>query len=76
MYYYIKEDKIEELKDGRKANYLSELLGINYANFIVILNGAKCKKTIAIALISIKEQIPINSPDMEKYLEYYFTKAD
>lgn len=75
MFYIIKSDKINELKDGRSVIYLSEILEINYANLSLILNGAKCKSILAMCLISIKEQIPINSTKMNDYLDYYFEKV-
>lgn len=72
--YYIKQEKVEDLKNGRTVISISKILHLNYQNLVVIFNGAKCKKILAMSLISLRFQIPINSPEMDKYLEDYFEK--
>ncbi len=70
--YYIKEDKIEELKDGRTIAYISKILGITPTFLRLVFNGEKCKKMLAMSLINLKDKIPFNSLEMEEKIKYYF----
>lgn len=73
--YKIKEDKAEELKDGRTFVYLSKIIGKTTVYISAIFAGYhKCSKTIAISLISIKENIAVNDNKMEEFLKYYFNE--
>lgn len=69
----IREEKIEELRDGRKNNALSEMFGVSTQHLSNVFTGRyECSKTLALLLISIKERIPVNDRTMPEWLKYYF----
>ena len=70
--YIIKEDKREELKDGRTYASMANILGVTQRFLSLIFNGSKCKKMLAMTLINIKNKTAINSPEMQEQLKYYF----
>lgn len=72
--YIIRQEKKEKLMNGRTATYIAEVLGRTKETLYAVLNGKNCSTLMAKALISIKEQIPINDSNIEKYLLYYFKK--
>lgn len=72
--YYIRLDKREELKSGRTFTYLASVTGLTDRYLKGVFSGEKCKKTTAILLISIRHGISIEEPDINKYLDYYFTE--
>lgn len=72
--YKVKAELVDTLKDGRTNNYFSEVLGLTFVHISNVLNGHKCKRIIAISLISIREKISVNDDKMEELLNYYFDK--
>lgn len=73
--YKIREEKKEELINGRKQRDICDMIGITEQHLSYILSGSKgCKKPIALSLISIKEKIAVNNGRMESLLKYYFTE--
>lgn len=71
--YKIKIENAKELKDGRSLRKISEIIGITEQYLSKVFNQkSECSKNIAISLISIKKQIPINSDQMNEYMNYYF----
>lgn len=72
--YYLKQDKMEELKDGRTIVNMAKTLGITQRYLSLVLNGEKCKKMLAMSLINLKHKTPFYSIEMEEQLNYYFDK--
>lgn len=73
--YKIKRENREKLINNRKQKEICDMIGITEQHLSYILTGSKsCKKTIALSLISIKENIAVNSDRMESLLKYYFTE--
>lgn len=70
--YIIKEENKEELKSGRTFTYISKVTGLTDRYIKSVFSGEKCKKITAIIIILVKHTIDINSPEMQKYLDYYF----
>lgn len=71
--YTIKTDLIKDLKGGRTARYLSEILDVTESYISMIFNNkTKCTKIIAMGLISIRYNISINHENMQFLLEKYF----
>jgi len=77
MRYTIKAERRKELQDGRRVVNLCEILGLSNGYLIGVLTGKNsCSTIVAKSLISIKKYISMNNDDMEKYLEYYFTREE
>lgn len=74
--YKIKEEKKEELKSGRTYTYLSAKTGLTDRYLKAVFSGGKCRRITAIALISVRHEIPITSSEMNYYLEYYFNAKE
>lgn len=73
--YKIKIENREELINSRKQKEICDMIGITEQHLSYILTGNKsCKKTIALSLISIRENIAVNNDRMESLLKYYFTE--
>lgn len=73
--YYIKQETKRELKSNTQL-YCANILGVTEQLLSAIMRGKlPCKRYVAIGLISIRFQIPINDAKMEEYLNKYFTKA-
>jgi len=73
--YELKQDKKEELLDGRKITYLSETLGLTQTHISNLLAGRGYMTLItSMCFISIKEKISITDTRMSEFLDYYFTK--
>lgn len=73
--YYIKQETKRELKSNTQL-YCANILGVTEQLLSAIMRGKlPCKRYVAIGLISIRFQIPINDAKMEEYLKKYFTKA-
>lgn len=73
--YRIKLEQAEILKNHKKLKDIGDIIDITEQHLCNIFNGnSKCTKILAKSLISIKENIPINSKRMENLLENYFTK--
>lgn len=70
--YKLKEEKKEELKSGRTYTYISTKTGLTDRYLKAVFSGEKCRKITAIALISVRHEIPITSSEMNDYLRYYF----
>lgn len=69
----VREDKVKELKDGRKNNVIAEIFGISAQHVSNMFVGrSDCPKTIALLLISLKERIPVDDRKMPEWIEYYF----
>lgn len=69
----VREDKVKELKDGRKNNVIAETFGISAQHVSNMFVGrSDCPKTIALLLISLKEKIPVDDRKMPEWLKYYF----
>ena len=75
--YYIKQEKVEELLDGRTISNLAKVLGISYRTLWGIFKkNDKCKKVVAMALINIKHGTLLNDSYMITQLNYYFKKGE
>lgn len=73
--YELKQDKKEELLDGRTITYLSEVLGLTQTHLSNILKGRGYMTQItSMCFISIKEKICITDARMSEFLDYYYTK--
>ena len=69
----IRAEKIQELRDGRKNNVIAEMFGISAQHVSNMFKGRyECPKTIALLLISLKENIAVNGRTMTEWLKYYF----
>ena len=74
--YNIKTDLIKDLKGGRTARYIAEILDVTEGYISMIFNNkTKCTKIVAMGLISIKHNISLGSEEMEKLLQRYFIKS-
>ena len=77
--YKIKDDKdiVEELKDGRTAAAIANILDITPVYMQGILNGKyNFKKSIALCLVSLKENMGINNREVKDKLLYYFDEVE
>lgn len=73
--YYVKQEKKKELKTNTQI-YCAKTLGVTEQLISAIMQGkSPCKRYVAVGLISIRFQIPINDTKVEEYLETYFTKV-
>lgn len=70
--YKLKLEKKDELKSGRTFTYLSEKTGLTDRYIKSVFAGDRCRKITAMILIAIRHEILVTSPEMEKYLDYYF----
>lgn len=71
--YYIKKDKVDEIKDGRTFTNIANILDVTSRHIYSILaENNKCKKSTAMLLINLKSKTPINTPEMEELINYYF----
>lgn len=71
--YNIKTELIKELKGGRTARYLAEILDVTESYISMIFNNkTKCTKIVAMGLISIRHNIAMNHENMLYLLEKYF----
>ena len=69
----IRQEKIKELKDGRKHRALAELCGVSEQHICNIFKGRyDCPKSIALLLISLKERISVDDRTMPEWIKYYF----
>lgn len=74
--YKIRNEKSEELREGRSMKYFAEIIDMSMQNFSGAFNGRlNVRKHTAISLISIKEKIPVNDKRMNELLEYYFEEV-
>lgn len=71
--YFLKEDKKDELKSGRTYPYLANMVGLTDRYLKSVFAGERCKKSTAILLISARHGISVENPELESYLDYYFT---
>ena len=71
--YSIKTDLIKDLKGGRTARYIAEILDVTESYISMIFNNkAQCTKIVAMGLLSIRFNIPVNHDNMENLLEKFF----
>ncbi len=70
--YKLRLDKKDELKSGRTFTYLAEKTGLTDRYIKAVFAGAICRKITALILIAVRHEILVTSPEMEKYLKYYF----
>ena len=70
--YYLKQEKKEELKDGRPVTFFARLYSLNSANLTSIFNGKKCSKLLAMGIINVTYGTPIYSDEMEEKIKYFF----
>lgn len=74
--YNIKTDLIKDLKGGRTARYIAEILDVTESYISMIFNNkTKCTKIIAMGLISIRYNISLDNAEMEELLQRYFIKS-
>jgi plasmid maintenance system antidote protein VapI len=74
--YNIKTDLIKDLKGGRTARYIAEILDVTESYISMIFNSkTKCTKIVAMGLISIKHNISLDNSEMEELLQRYFIKS-
>lgn len=72
----IREERREELRDGRKYVALANMFGVSYQHVSNIFNGRfECTKALALLLISVKERIPVDDRAMPEWLKYYFEEV-
>ena len=74
--YNIKTDLIKDLKGGRTARYIAEILDVTESYISMIFNNkTKCTKIVAMGLISIRYNISLDNAEMEELLQRYFIKS-
>lgn len=74
--YNIKTDLIKDLKGGRTARYIAEILNVTESYISMIFNNkTKCTKIVAMGLISIRYNISLDNAEMEELLQRYFIKS-
>ena len=74
--YNIKTDLIKDLKGGRTARYIAEILDVTESYISMIFNNkTKCTKIVAMGLISIRYNISLDNAEMEELLQRYFVKS-
>lgn len=74
--YNIKTDLIKDLKGGRTARYIAEILDVTESYISMIFNNkSKCTKIVAMGLISIRHNISLDNAEMEELLQRYFIKS-
>ena len=74
--YNIKTDLIKDLKGGRTARYIAEILDVTESYISMIFNNkSKCTKIVAMGLISIRYNISLDNAEMEELLQRYFIKS-
>lgn len=74
--YNIKIELLKDLKGGRTARYIAEILDVTESYISMIFNNkAKCTKLVAMGLISIKHNISLDNTEMEELLQRYFIKS-
>lgn len=72
--YYLREGKEKELKNGRTVVSLANKLEVDTKTLYSIFKNKKCKKVLAMALISVADGTPLNDVQMEERLNHYFDK--
>ena len=74
--YNVKTDLIKDLKGGRTARYIAEILDVTESYISMIFNNkTKCTKIVAMGLISIRYNISLDNAEMEELLQRYFVKS-
>lgn len=74
--YNIKTDLIKDLKGGRTARYIAEILDVTESYISMIFNNkTKCTKIVAMGLISIRYNISLDNAEMKELLQRYFIKS-
>lgn len=74
--YNVKTDLIKDLKGGRTARYIAEILDVTESYISMIFNNkSKCTKIVAMGLISIRYNISLDNAEMEELLQRYFIKS-
>lgn len=74
--YLIREDRTEDLKDGRTTRDISELVEVTEGYLSQIFSGKRqCSTSLAMVLVSLRKQVPINR-DSKKLLDDYFTREE
>lgn len=74
--YNVKTDLIKDLKGGRTARYIAEILDVTESYISMIFNNkTKCTKIIAMGLISIRYNISLDNVEMKELLQRYFIKS-
>lgn len=75
--YLINEEAKKELQNGRTLTYLSEITELTVTYLSNIFNGkCRCRKIVALILISIRYGIAVNDINIEEYLNKYFTREE
>lgn len=75
--YELKQEKREELQDGRTISWLCILLNLTQGHLNNLLLGKNpISKSVAMCLISAKERIYITDSSMTERLDYYFYLKD
>lgn len=75
--YLIRQEKINDLKDGRTNRDLSDILEITENYLSLLFNGKRyCSCSIAMALVSLRKQVPINRDTKILLNEYFIQKEE
>lgn len=72
----IKEENREKLLNGRSLTKIAKILGYNFVTIQTTFAGRECPKRLAMALISLAENISLGDSRMEELLEYYFEESE
>ena len=77
MVYKIKEEKAEELKNGRTIKYISDKCGCTRDHLSKLFLGKRnCTKSLAFLLVLISKGETISTFDMDSKISEYFDEID
>lgn len=73
MFFRIKQENLNELKNGRTNKYIANRIGCTEQHICnVFKSKTNCSKALALSLVSLDT----NQSDLESKINYYFDKVD